>query len=348
MKSVTVIIPAYNEAKYIRNVIEDLLCQQNSSGKVEILVIDGGSQDRTKGIVREMEFEHPDVVRLLENPRRIQAAALNIGIDQARGDIIIRCDAHATYGHGYIGACVDALETSGADVVGGSQIATGETYFQKVVAIAYNSYFGSGGAKYRDPNYSGFVDTVWLGAYRKEIFSDGFRFNEMVRTDEDYELFSRLRSKGKRIYLCSTIHAYYFPRENPWKLSKQFFIHGKSVSLTIQYDPKRLIGRPLIILSAISFFLTSNIAAFFSHKALFVSTISILAYCGIILSPLIFYFGKRPFRYLLALPSALIIIHFSYSIGLFLGFFRFLISWFFSATHIKIVGKMLYTRLVRR
>jgi cellulose synthase/poly-beta-1,6-N-acetylglucosamine synthase-like glycosyltransferase len=295
-----------------------------------------------------MEFEHPDVIRLLENPRRIQAAALNIGIGQARGDIIIRCDAHARYGQEYIRTCVDALESSGADVVGGSQIATGETYFQKVVAIAYNSYLGSGGAKYRDPNYSGSVDTVWLGAYRKEIFSDGFRFNEMIGTDEDYELFSRLHSKGKRIYLSSTIHAYYFPRENPWKLSKQFFIHGKSVSLTIRYNPKRLIGRPLIILSAIIFFLISNTAAFFSHKALFVFTISILAYCAIILSPLIFYFGKKPFRYLLALPFVLIIIHFSYSIGLFLGFLRFLILWFSSAARIKIVKKMFCTRLVKR
>ncbi len=325
MTSITVIIPTYNEAKNIRKVVEDLLCENGLLKQTEILAIDGGSTDGTRNIVHKLELEYPGIVHLTENPRRIQAAALNIGIDKARGDVIVRCDAHARYERGYIKACLNALEESGADVSGGAQIAMGETYFQEVVSIAYNSFLGSGGSKYRKPCYYGLVDTVWLGAYRREIFADGLRFNENVSVDEDYELFYLLRLKGKKIYLSSNIRAYYLPRETPLALMKQFFIHGKSVAFTVRYLPKRIIGRPLIMLCAVTFLLTISIAACFSFTALCILGVITISYCLILFLQTLFYVGKKPMRYLFPLPIVLAVMHFSYSTGLFFGCLRELI-----------------------
>ncbi|MBO1223365.1 MAG: glycosyltransferase family 2 protein [Candidatus Scalindua sediminis] len=335
MNSVTVIIPTYNEARNIRKVVEDLLCENGLLKQVEILVIDGGSKDGTRDIVRKLEYEYQNIVRLIENPRRIQAAALNIGINQAKGEIIVRCDAHARYEQGYIRACLDAFEESRADVVGGAQIAIGETYFQKVISTAYNSFLGSGGSKYRKQDYSGLVDTVWLGAYRKEIFSDGLRFNEKVSVDEDYELFYLLRLKEKKIYLSSSIRAYYLPRETLWALMQQFFIHGKSVSLTVRYMLKRIIGRPLIMLSAIIILLIIGVAACFSYTSLCVLGAGVLMYFFVLFLQTLFCIGKKPLRQLFLVPIVLATMHLSYSIGLFLGCIRELFLWALSLANIR-------------
>ncbi|MEM2002759.1 MAG: glycosyltransferase family 2 protein, partial [Candidatus Methanomethylicaceae archaeon] len=222
---VSILIPMRNEERYIAQCLESILANDYPKDRLEILVIDGMSTDRSREIVQDYAKHYP-FLRLLDNPKRIQSAALNIGIRESKGKIIIRMDAHTLYASDYIRRCVELLETTEAANVGGLQRAMGTGYISNAIAIAITTPFGIGNAYFRYAEKEMWVDTVYLGAWRKSTLETLGGFDEEWVVNEDYELNYRLRKAGGKILLSPEIKCWYYVRPSLKALARQYFRYG--------------------------------------------------------------------------------------------------------------------------
>lgn len=165
-------------------------------------------------------------LRVIDNPGRIVSKGLNAAILASRGDIIVRMDAHTQYAPDYLARCVQALEETGADNVGGPWVASGEGCISKAIAAAFQSPFAVGGARGHDPAHQGLVDTVYLGCWRKVAFEKfGFFDEELVRNQDDEHNLRIIRGGGK-IYQSPNIMSRYRPRGSLKALCKQYMQYG--------------------------------------------------------------------------------------------------------------------------
>jgi succinoglycan biosynthesis protein ExoA len=221
----SVVIPCRNEVKHIASVLEKLFEQDVSGLEWEIIVADGMSDDGTREVLQQYAAKYTHI-RVIDNPKRITAAALNAGIRAARGDIIMRMDAHTEYSPDYMRNCVQVLEASGADNVGGPVIAKGKGYVGRAIAAAFDSPFASGGAPGHDHSYEGLVDTVYLGCWRREVFRKVGLFDETLTRTEDDEFNLRLNRAGLKVYQSPKIRAVYNARPSLSGLWGQYFQYG--------------------------------------------------------------------------------------------------------------------------
>lgn len=235
---VAIIIPVYNEARYIRRVLEATLAQDYPRDCIEVWVIDGGSTDDTREIVGGLQVQD-ERLRLIRNPNRIQSCALNLGIRAAQGDMIVRVDGHSVIARDYVQRCVDYLRTTGADAVGGVQRVVGETPFGCAVAAAYRSSFGVP-SRYRTGKRAGYVDTVYLGAWPRAVFERVGYFDETLAVNEDYELNYRIRHAGGRVYLALDIYVEYYGRQSLTDLWRQYFAYGRWKLVMLRKRPASL------------------------------------------------------------------------------------------------------------
>jgi len=228
---VSIIIPVRNEEEYIKACLDRVFSQNYPKEQMEIIVVDGMSEDRTIKIVEEYAIQQGKgdglKVVLKQNPKKTPYAGVNIGILAATGEIIARVDARAILPQDYIAKCVSTLLETGADNVGGMQLQIGKSLIQKAIAIATNHWFGTGGAKFRSGKKSGFVDTVYLGCFRREIFNRVGLFDESGPViSEDAEMNYRIRKAGGKVYFNKDIVVQYWAKENLCDLWKQYFIYG--------------------------------------------------------------------------------------------------------------------------
>ncbi|HUQ06758.1 MAG TPA: glycosyltransferase family 2 protein [Kofleriaceae bacterium] len=229
---VTIAMPAYNEEHYIEACIRSVQEQDYPADRIEILVADGRSTDRTREILAELSVVDPRI-RMVDNPERLQAAGLNKLIREARGDIVVRMDVHCEYAPSYVRKCVETMEKTGADNVGGAQRARARSAFQRALCAALTSPLGVGGAGYRDASKEGFVDTVFLGAFRRKIFETIGLYDPKAITNEDAELNQRLLESGGKIYLSREIEVHYYPRDSFKTLAKQYYKYGRGRARTL-------------------------------------------------------------------------------------------------------------------
>ncbi|HEX3763930.1 MAG TPA: glycosyltransferase family 2 protein [Kofleriaceae bacterium] len=222
---VTIAMPAYNEERYIEACIASVQAQDYPRNLIEILIADGRSTDRTREIVARLAAADPRI-QLVDNPARLQAAGLGLMVKQATGDVIVRMDVHAEYASDYVRRCVEVMERTGADNVGGSQRAKARTAFQRALCAALGSPLGVGGARYRSAEAEGFVDTVFLGAFRRKVFETVGLWDPSAITNEDAELNQRILETGGQIYLSRDIVVHYFPRDSFRTLARQYYRYG--------------------------------------------------------------------------------------------------------------------------
>jgi succinoglycan biosynthesis protein ExoA len=242
---VTIAMPAFNEERFIEACIRSVQAQDYPRDRIEILVADGRSEDRTREILGELSADDPRI-RVIDNPERLQAAGLNRMIREARGDVVVRMDVHCEYAPSYVRTCVETLERTGADNVGGAQRAKAKTAFQRALCAALTSPLGVGGASYRDASREGFVDTVFLGAFRKRVFEAIGLYDPKAITNEDAELNQRLLESGGKIYLSRDIEVHYYPRDSYKTLAKQYYKYGRGRARTLLKLGRFPTLRPLI------------------------------------------------------------------------------------------------------
>src|ERR1043165_7721541 len=223
---VTIAMPAYNEERYIEACIASVQAQDYPRHLIEILIADGRSTDRTREIVDRLSAADPRI-HLIDNPARLQAAGLGQMVKQATGDIIVRMDVHCEYAPDYVRRCVEVLERTGADNVGGAQRAKAKTWFQRALCAALASPIGVCNERYRNSDEEGFVDTVILGAFRRKVFETVGLWDPGAVTNEDAELNQRILDSGGQIYLSRDIVVHYFPRDSYESLAKQYYKYGR-------------------------------------------------------------------------------------------------------------------------
>jgi hypothetical protein len=177
-------------------------------------------------------------------------------VKQATGDIIVRMDVHCEYAPDYVRKCVETMERTGADNVGGAQRAKAKSFFQKALCAALDSKLGTGGVKYRSPDAEGFVDTVFLGAFKRKVFETVGLWDPKAITNEDAELNQRILETGGQIYLSRDIVVHYFPRDTFKTLAKQYYKYGRGRARTLLKLGTFPTLRPLL-----PFFMTTGAAS---------------------------------------------------------------------------------------
>lgn len=324
---VTVIVPERNEEKFISRCLESILHQDYGNQNFEVIVVDGLSTDNTGEIIRGLQREHGNL-HLLDNPRRIVPTALNLGLQRARGEIIIRVDGHATIAPDYITRCVEMLEATKADCVGGPINSISEDAGGRAIALAMSSKFGVGNSRFRVADgYEGYVDTLAFGAYKRSVFERiGFFDEELVRCQDD-EFNYRLIKNGGKIFMTPKISSCYFPRTNLKKLWRQYYEYGmwkirvlqkhSSVMQPRQFVPP-LFVLALSLLTAFSIFALPVRAALAGMLALYALAASS---CALSL------WASNENCAFPVLLAAFPILHISYGSGFLVGLLKFRKKW---------------------
>jgi succinoglycan biosynthesis protein ExoA len=222
---VSIIVACRNEIKYIRSFLDSLLSQDMAGLSWEAIIADGMSDDGTRDVLEEYGARYPQL-RLVANPGRIVSTGLNAAIRAARGEIIIRIDVHTSYAPTYCRLCVETLERTGADNVGGPARTRTVGVRARAIAAAYHSFFSTGGAKFHDENYEGWVDTVPYGCWRKPTLVGLGLFDEALVRNQDDELNLRLTRAGGKIWQSPAIVSWYSPRPTLSSLFHQYFQYG--------------------------------------------------------------------------------------------------------------------------
>jgi succinoglycan biosynthesis protein ExoA len=230
---VTLAVPCFNEERYIEKFLADVLEQDYPNDRLEVLIGDGMSTDRTREILARIQAETAGLVRVVDNPRRRQAPAMNLMIAEARGEVIVRLDVHARYAKDFVRQCVTVLAQTGAQNVGGPARPAAENAFQRAVCAALKSKLGVGNSAYRNLDAEGWVDTVFPGAFPRGVFDVVGGFDANAITNEDAELNQRIHEAGGKVYLSQKIVVHYFPRDSFAGLAKQYFAYGKGRARTM-------------------------------------------------------------------------------------------------------------------
>lgn len=221
---VTIVVACRNEIRHIDEFLQSILAQNFHGLGWEAIIADGLSEDGTHNVLRDFCARHPQL-RMIDNPGRIVSTGLNAAIRAARGDIIIRMDAHTRYAHEYCALCLETLESTGADNVGGPARTNATGTYARAVAAAYHSRFCTG-ASFHDVNYEGWVDTVTYGCWRKSTFDRTGLFDESLVRNQDDELNLRLIRAGGRIWQNPKIMSWYSPRTTLSSVFRQYFQYG--------------------------------------------------------------------------------------------------------------------------
>ena len=231
LPSVSVLIPIKNEEKNIQNCLRQIANQTYEKNKLQVLIIDGNSEDNTRKMIEEFKAEVAELkIEIINDPKCQRSSAMNEGIRFAKGDIILRIDARTVIPEDYIEKCVHTLLQTGTDNVGGIQrpIENGtHNATQLAIGYAMSHPFGVGNAQFRLGKKSGFVDSVYLGCFWKKIFEKVGLFDETSAViTEDSDMNYRIRQSGGKVYLNKDIIAYYLPRERLSDLAKLYFRYG--------------------------------------------------------------------------------------------------------------------------
>lgn len=282
---ISVIVPVYNEERYMHACIRSMISQDYPKEWMEWFFVDGMSTDKTWEILEEYRSQYPDLIRLYKNPDKTVPYAMNIAIRLAKGEYIIRLDAHAEYARNYFSKCVELLERTGADNVGGVMETKSRTKVGGTIAKMLSSRFGVGDAQFRTNGKDGYVDTVPFGAFRRDVFEKVGLYDERLTRNQDSELNYRIIHSGGRIYLSNEIKLAYYCRDTIAGITKMAATNGKWNIITSKFCPGSmrlrhfvpfffvlsLIGLPLMALLCHWFWylLALELAAYFSLDALF-------------------------------------------------------------------------------
>lgn len=225
LPAVAVVMPVLNERRHLRAAVEAILAQ-DYAGEMEIVLALGPSTDGTGEVAAELAAADGRI-RTVSNPTGATPRGLNAAIAATRAPIVVRVDGHSMLPPHYVRTAVEALQSTGADNVGGLMAAEGVTPFEQAVARAMRSWFGIGGARFHLGGEAGPVETVYLGVFRREMLERVGGFDTALRRAQDWELNYRIRQAGGTVWFTPEMQVTYRPRADLRELSKQFFRTGQ-------------------------------------------------------------------------------------------------------------------------
>lgn len=240
---VSVIVPCYNEEHTVGLLLDALRKQSFPLTQLEVILADGLSTDGTRTVIHTFLQDHPELmIQIVDNPKRIIPAAINVALEHAKGDVIIRLDAHSVPHENYIERCIQVLEqTDSANVGGLWQIRPGDpNWIGRGIARAASHPLGAGDARYRFGGKSGEVDTVPFGAFRRAWMERVGKFDETLLSNEDYEYNHRIRLMGGKIWYDPTIRSIYFARGDLISLARQYLRYGYWKAMMLRRYPGSL------------------------------------------------------------------------------------------------------------
>jgi glycosyltransferase involved in cell wall biosynthesis len=323
---VSVIMPVRNEARFMARSLRAVLAQDYPFDRMEVIVIDGMSTDRTRQILRY--FQAQDVrVKLIDNPEKIVPTGLNLAIAHAQGDVIVRVDGHCEIAVDYIRQCVTHLENDEVDGVGGPLETIGDTPRASVIARAMSSSFGVGGSAFRTTHDKTMLtDTVAFPAYTRRIIERAGPFDEEMVRNQDDEFNYRLRKMGARILLAADVRCRYHSRNSFRSLWKQYFQYGYWKIRVIQKNPRQVRFRQFVPL----IFVTALMISFLMIPLLGVTVpfaLILASYLLAIVAASLREASRTDERPLTLLPLAYATLHLSYGFGFLVGLARFWNRW---------------------
>lgn len=310
---VSVVMPVYNEAKFIEKCIESLLEQDFPKEQMEWIFVDGCSTDDTVKRIQKYTVRYTELIKILNNPNKIVPYAMNIGISASVGKYIVRLDAHADYSVDYISKCVYYLENIDAENVGGVAETKATGFMGQCIAKMLSSRFGVGNSEFRTNGSSGYVDTVPFGAFKREVFSKYGGYDERLVRNQDNEMNYRIRKNGGKIYLADDIHLTYYCRDSIKGISDMAIKNGMWNIITMKLCPGAMGIRHFIpfafVLSIVGLSVLGFVTVWF-WRLLFVELCLYLA-----LDVIYSFKASKSLREFFSLLILFPIFHISYGIG---------------------------------
>lgn len=321
--SISIVIPTLNEEKHIEMCLNSLFCQTYYSNIIEIFIVDGGSIDRTLEIAKKIRANHSNIT-IINNSKKIQAAAFNIGIDNFNGDLLIRLDAHCTYDPDYIRYCVQNHSSYGYGNVGGRlSIEPGaDTNMAKIIALVSASTFCHGFATFRVGKKFTVTDTVPFGSFTKKVLKDVCKMNEALPRGEDIEYNTRIRKLGYKILFDPRIVSHYYGPADLKSFQRKFFSTGFSIGILLRVSKNSVSFRhiiPLVYLLMLAAGISFSIFySFFEYALLLLVTIYFL----MVIISAAKRFSKYKIRFIPICTYVIFLVHLNYGIGTLLGFIK--------------------------
>ena len=314
---ISVIVPCRNEERYIGACLDSIAATTYPADRMEVIVADGRSRDRTRDIVADRATRYPSI-RLIDNPGGIAPTALNAGIRTARGEIIVRMDAHALYPPEYLTQLVDALEETGADNVGGCLVTlpADPSPVARAIARALGHPLGVGNSHFRIGSRARrWVDTVPFGCFRRDVFDRVGMFDEELVRNQDDEFNFRLIRQGGRVLLDPAIVAYYYARSSFRQLGRMYYQYGYFKPLVARKVGRVMTGRQLVPPAFVASVTTTGAVALAEPVATVPLAIVLALYAGTVVGSAALGVRGTGVRVALALVAAFVTLHASYGFG---------------------------------
>lgn len=321
---VSVIIPCRNEEAYIENTIRSIIANDFGTSRVEILVIDGMSDDNTLQVLTRLSEEIPNI-RIIKNIHQSTPYAFNIGINNSRGKYILIVGARHNISKNYIRGCIDSLDNDDSVAgVGGKVSNIFENDKSKGIALAMNSTFGVGGGNFRALSKSGSVDTVGTPMYRKKIFDIVGLFDEALIRNQDDEFNYRVTKAGYKLWLNCDIEISYFVRADFSKLFSQYFQYGYWKVYVNKKLKTITTIRQLVPFLFMLFIILFPITLYFNEIIFLIYPLVIFLYLALLIFTSIFV-SKGIGKISVIVFLSFICLHFGYGLGYLNGFFDFIL-----------------------
>jgi len=221
---ISIVVPLRNEERYVERLARSLLEQDYPADRYEILVADGGSTDRTRALLTQVD--PGGRIRVLENPGRTAPAALNVAIAAAKGAIVTRVDGHSFVAPDYLSRIVAVMEETGESVVGGPVRMHADTPFRRALVEALYAPIAVGSVPYRTLATRAHVLSLQTGSFRREVLDRVGPFDEALAVVEDLDMNTRIRKAGFTLLLDPSIRFWYLPRSGLKALWKQIYTVG--------------------------------------------------------------------------------------------------------------------------
>lgn len=321
--NVAVVIPTLNEEKFIARCLDSVIAQSYPFEEMDVMVVDGGSKDRTKEIVEEYHEKYPNI-RFLNNPGRIQSIAFNIGVKNSDAPYIVRLDAHALYKPYYIEGCIKGLmgDSNRGNVGGQWDIQPqNDSLWATTNAILNYSKFGIGGASYRVGAQAGNVDTVPFGSFPRSMVEKIGGMREDLPRGEDNEYNSRIHKSGYDIYFDPQIECVYYARPTLKASCKQMFANGESIGHLFYVDKDSVGFRHLVPLLFVLAIIIGGIGSLIWKPILYIWLAGLGMYflCDLVASMVAA--KEHEWKYFFPLFLMFFLVHISYGVGTIKGVF---------------------------